>query len=371
MVGLLAGPASALAALQARNVSLSAEAWEGADTIRSLSYLGRPALYIHRGVALARGIAMENGVLELDAAASDSSNFMGVVFRAANPRFSNVIFLRPGASGTDESVQYGPAFNSYGVAWQVYHGEGANAVVELSRNHWIHLRLELDGPVARFYVDTATTPTLIVPRVVASGGAGIGLWTGAFGRGAYFSNIRFTATSARAATPVPAPPPGTITDWQLSNAIEVSDFSPAELPRLDRLTWEPVRPEPEGFVLVNRYREAPVGGTPRDSTGAALVDSIMTGKMAGSRIVYARTTITAGKDEIRRLQYVYGNGVVIYLNGRPLAFGMNPSGLRAELGIMAHAGDAVYLPLRKGPNQLVFAVIELTGGWAYGARLDP
>ena len=79
---------------------------------------------------------MENGVLELDVAATEATNFLGLAFGAASPRFSNVVFLRPGASGTEEAVQYGPAFNSVGVAWQVYHGEGANAVAELPRDRW-------------------------------------------------------------------------------------------------------------------------------------------------------------------------------------------------------------------------------------------
>ncbi len=357
---------------QAREVPLTPEAWTATDSIRFLNHLDLPSLYINRGVALLQGAALENGVLELDAAASDTTNFMGLVFRAANPRFSNVIFLRPGESGTEESVQYGPAFNSLGVAWQVYHGEGANAVVELARNRWIHLRLELEGPVARLYVDSATTPTLIVPRVVTSGGTALGVWTGAFGRGAYFSRIRYTAAPATSApSPAPALPSGTLTDWQLSQAIEVSGFAPGVLPDLARLTWQPVQVEPEGFVLINRYREAPVGGVPRDRNGAVLEDSVMTGKMAGERIVYARTTITVPRDEVRLLQYAYGNGVVIYLNGRPLALAMNPGGLRRNLGVMAHVGDAVYLPLRKGPNELVFAVIEVTGGWAFSARLRP
>ena len=62
---------------------------------------------------------------------------------------------------------------------------------------------------------------------------------------------------------------------------------------------------------------------------------------------------------------------MIYLNGRPLAFAMNPQGLRDDLGIMAGVGDAVYLPLEQGRNELVFASIEFSGGWAFGARLDP
>jgi hypothetical protein len=109
---------------------------------------------------------------------------------------------------------------------------------------------------------------------------------------------------------------------------------------------------------------------PTDSTGAVLVDSVMTGKIEGSRIVYARTTVTSDRDEIRRLHYTYANGIVIYLNGKPLAFAMNPGRLRG-LGVMARVGDAVYLPLKRGRNELVFAVIECTGGWAFSGRLDP
>jgi len=359
------------AAAQSTNVPLAPQARVATDSIRAVSYLGRPAIYINRGVALVRGAAMENGTLDLDVAATDTTNVLGVAFRAATPRFSNVVFLRPGASGTEEAVQYGPAFNSLGVAWQVYHGDGANATAEIERNRWVHVRLQLDGPVARLYVDTATAPTLVVPRVVTSAGSGLGVWTGAFGRGAYFSNIRYTAAPGSAVqTTAPSSPAGTVLDWEISNAIEAPDFSPASLPDLGRLTWQRVEAEPEGFVLINRYREAPVGGVPRDSAGAVLTDSVMTGRIAGSRIVYARTTITTAHDEIRRLQYAYSNGVVVYLNGRPLAFAMNPGGLRG-LGVMSRVGDAVYLPLRRGRNQLVFAVIQCTGGWAFSARLDP
>ena len=61
----------------------------------------------------------------------------------------------------------------------------------------------------------------------------------------------------------------------------------------------------------------------------------------------ARTTLTAARDEIRRLEYAYSNGAVLYLNGRPVDFAMNPACFR-WLGAMARAGDAVYLPLRRG-----------------------
>jgi hypothetical protein len=368
---LLATTFPSAAYAQTVEASLSPVAWIATDSMRSVTFLGRPALWIDRGVALLRGASLENGTLEMDLAVDDHSSFAGIAFRAANPRFSNVVFLRPGSSGTEEAVQYGPAMNALGVAWQVYHGAGANAVAEVPRNRWIHVKLELDGAVARLFVDTATAPTLVVPRVVASGGNGFGIWTGAFGRGGYVSALHFTPAPTKSmATATAAAPAGTISHWQLSDVVEPAAFTPAVLPDLNRLHWDPVEPEPEGWVLVNRYRDAPQScGTPADSNRVVLADSVMTGRFAGTRVVYARTMITAAADETRQLEYSYNNGIVIYLNGRPLVLAMNPSGLRSSLGVMAHTGDAVYLPLRKGQNDLVFAVIDCTGGWAYSARL--
>ena len=361
------------AVAQGTTVSLSASAWEGTDSVRSESYLGRPSLYINRGVALARDVALENGTIEYDVAATPRTSFLGVAFRATSPRFSEVILLRPRQSGTIEALQYAPAFNNVAAAWQIYHGPESNAAVTIPRERWVHVRVELAGPTARIFFDTATVPTLTVPRLAGAGGTRLGVWTGAFGRGAYFSNIRYTPSSMPVtAAGAPRPTPGIISSWELSNAIEPAAFTPASLPDLTKLTWERVTTEPAGFVLVNRYREQPNGGVPVDpATHAVLVDSVMTGKVAGARVVYARTTIQSPRAEIRRLQYSYSDGVVIYLNGRPIALAMNPQGLRDDLGIMAAVGDAVYLPLEKGRNELVFASIEFSGGWAFGAKLEP
>ena len=364
-------------------VPLTRDAWIATDSIGFETYLGRPSLYLSHGEALVRGVSLENGTIRFDMAASPTTFVLGAAFRAVSPTFSNVVFFRPDESGSVEAVQYGPAFNAVGVAWQVYHGTagvnwqpyqgyGANAAADIPRERWVPVRIELDGPAARVYVDTGTAPTLVVPRVVSSGGEGLGVWVGAFGHGAYFSNFRYTpAEGAPAQPPAPALPSGTISRWEISEAFEAADFTPAALPSLARLHWTAVALEPEGFVLVNRYRAAPaIGRLPVDSAGFIIGDSVMTGRIPGSRVVYARTTIVAARDGIRRLQFGYNNGVVIYANGRPLVMAMNPGGLRKGIGVMAPAGDAVYLPLKRGRNEIVFAVIDMTGGWAFWARLD-
>jgi hypothetical protein len=41
------------------------------------------------------------------------------------------------------------------------------------------------------------------------------------------------------------------------------------------------------------------------------------------------------------------------------------------LGILTPDNDALYLPLRKGSNELVLALSELCGGWGFVTRLAP
>jgi hypothetical protein len=140
-----------------------------------------------------------------------------------------------------------------------------------------------------------------------------------------------------------------------------------------------VPPSPDAWTATDSIRAVSYLGHPAlyINRGVALVraakmeNGTLELDMAASDTTNARTTVTAARDEIRRMQYAYSDGVVVYLNGGPLAFAMNPSGLRGGLGVMTKAGDGVYLPLKRGRNQLVLAVVECTGGWAFSARLDP
>ena len=85
---------AAAAAAQTATVPLTAADWEGTDSVRVESYLGRPSLYLNRGVALARNVTLENGTIDYDVAATSTTSFLGIVFRARSPLFSEVILLR-------------------------------------------------------------------------------------------------------------------------------------------------------------------------------------------------------------------------------------------------------------------------------------
>ena len=370
MLGL--GVAPATSAHAQTIVPPTADAWIASDSIRFETYLGRPSVYINRGVALARGVAMRDGTIEFDWAATPRTNFLGVSFHATAPDNSEAVFFRIAQSGNMESTQYGPALNTYGAAWQVFHGPGANAVANLQRERWTHVRVTIAGEVASVYLDGSEKPLLVVPRLAGVSGQGVGVWTGNFGRGAYFANFTVTPLPNAVATSASQrPPKGSIMEWQLSQALDAQTVTPGVLPPAGTLTWERITAEPTGLVLINRYRVAPIAGAPVDSvTGEVNVDSVMGGRVRGTKVVFARAEIRSEREEFRRLHFSYSDGIVIYLNGRPLYFGMNTQGVRDGLGIMSTGGDAVYLPLRRGRNELVVAVIEYSGGWAFWARLD-
>jgi hypothetical protein len=89
------------------------------------------------------------------------------------------------------------------------------------------------------------------------------------------------------------------------------------------------------------------------------------------RVVYARASIHSDREQVKRLTLGYSDDVSVFLNGKMLYRGRSAQGFRDPgfLGIVNPENDAVYLPLRKGSNELMLAVSELGGGWGFICRL--
>ncbi len=348
-----------------QTVRLEPSAWTATDSLRFESWLSQPSVYINRGLALAHDANLINGTLDFDIAATDRSNNIGIAFHARDLDHYEAIIFRVGLSGTIDAMQYSPGLNSLAVAWQIFYGDGANAAVEVPRGRWRHVSISIHGDSADVYLDRGKDPALTVPHLVVGkdGGGKIGIWTGAFGAGAYISNLQYTVDPTPHPIPAPPLPSGTIADWQLSQVFDASSQTPGTLPPLASLHWDSVHAESPGLVLINRYRKAPTRGAPQD------VDSILGGRVAGSKVVYARTVVTSARADVRKLEVGFSDGLVVYCNGVPLYSGAHPSGLN-DFGIWHPLGDAVYLPLKPGRNEIVMAVTEYFGGWAFSARWD-
>jgi len=91
----------------------------------------------------------------------------------------------------------------------------------------------------------------------------------------------------------------------------------------------------------------------------------------GTQLVYARTTIASDGDRVRKLEIGYSDEVSVFLNGKILFRGRSAQNFRDPrfLGIVNPENDTLYLPLKKGDNELVLAVSELGGGWGFICRL--
>jgi hypothetical protein len=187
----------------------------------------------------------------------------------------------------------------------------------------------------------------------------------------YFSNFTIRNTpDAPWERHLPLMPPNTLTKWSISPAYDAlarnleRPLTPSEA---DAIQWQGVEAEPPGFVVLYRYRDAP---HPRVTFQGDFSKRLE--PQPGMKVLYARTKIESDRDQVKKLYIGYSDDVSVFLNGKILYRGRSAQGFRDPgfLGIVNPENDAVYLPLRKGSNELLLAISELGGGWGFVCRLE-
>ena len=132
------------------------------------------------------------------------------------------------------------------------------------------------------------------------------------------------------------------------------------------MKWQDVEAEAPGFVVLYRYYQAPHLNITFATDFSKRLDP-----QPGTKVVYARTAIESDRDQMKKLYLGYSDEVSVFLNGQILFRGRSAQNFRDPgfLGIVNAETDAVYLPLKKGSNDLTLAVSELGGGWGFIGRL--
>ena len=312
---------------------------------------------------------MRDGVVDVDVATPANRGFFGIQFRISNDDANaEWVYLRQHKSGLPDALQYTPVLNT-GLNWQIHNGPGFTGAVEIPKDAWFHLRLEVTGSQARLYVKDMGKPALVMNDLksgIQRGQVALAVLTGA----TYFSNFEVRTTPDAAwERCLPPMPPGTLTHWQLSPAYDALErhlerpLSPSES---EAMSWQDVEAEPPGVVVIYRYREAP---HPKVSFVTDFSKRLE--PQPGMKGVYARTSIESDRDQLKKLFIGYSDDVSVFLNGKILFRGRSAQNFRdpAFLGIVNPENDAAYLPLKKGNNELVLAVSELGGGWGFNCRL--
>jgi hypothetical protein len=372
MTALLVAAVRPLSGQTSRALAVPADSprWALQGQAGPAEYHGRKCLLLDGGAAVLGDFELRDGVIDVDVTTAARRGFLGIQFRiTSDGATAEEVYLRPHKSGLPDAIQYTPVLGG-GLNWQIYNGPGFTGAVDIPRDQWFHLRLEVVGAQARLYVTDMQTPALVMNDLESGAQQGqIALFvlTGE----TCFSNFEVRATPAAAwERLLPATPPGTLTRWSLSpsyDALARNLEQPLRPAERDAMPWQEVEAEPPGFVVINRYRESPQLRVSFQGDFSKRLEP-----QPGMKVVYARTSIDADRDQVRRLLIGYSDDVSVFLNGRILYRGRSAQGFRDPgfLGIVNPENDLVYLPLKRGSNELVLAVSELGGGWGFVCRLE-
>jgi len=338
----LSTPASA----QEEFIDFESSQWvfEGAQVVQ---HLDRKALM---GSAYLKDVDFQNGVIEVDIATNGRTSYPGLIFRRQSNENYESFYLRPHRSNLyPDALQYTPVFNGL-AGWQLYHGDGFTAGGNIPRDRWFHIRMEIMGKQARVFIDEAEQPALIIDDLkhgLSRGTIGV---MGPADKTSYFSNFRYTKDADLKFDPPPQveTPPGLLSSWQLSPVFKADQIDRELCPDKDELAqmeWQSVSCEPSGLVDIARHKKR-LGRAPD--------------------CVLAKTTLYSEKEEVKKLLFGYTDEIHLFLNGKILFTGNSAYRLRdgSFLGIVG-LYDAVYLPLKKGKNELLLMITEGFGGWGF------
>jgi len=335
------------------------------DGIQFGEFLGRGAVYLPSGLLTVKAAKFRDGIVDADVANKPGGLFLGIAFRIESEANMEVVYLRPGASDTIEAMQYTPRLNGDAI-WQVLNSAHEKAKAHIPQNQWMHIKLIVRGRTCQVFLNASTVPALVVTNLRRGDSeGGIALWS--LGGGGYFSNLSYTVLPAR--NPMPDPPPfrrdGLLSNWELSPAFDAADVDaekyPTSIPQ-----WENVHAEDPGFVLVNRYRTSPAM-FPMPSR-----EKMRVGRVKGAKVVFARTYISSMAGEEKVLKLGYSDEIVVYLNQKPIFSEKNALSYRDDdaLGTFG-LNNAIPIHLQPGKNELLVAVTEYNGGWAFQCELSP
>jgi hypothetical protein len=343
--------------------------WDLEGQAKVAEYQGRKSLLVDGGAAVLKDFEMRDGVIDVDVATPAARGFFGFDVRIPEDGSNyEEIYLRQHKSGLPDAMQYTPVLNT-GRNWQIFNGPGFTGAVDIPKSAWFHLRLEVAGAQAKLYVKDMDKPALVMDDLksgVQKGQLALFTLTGE----TYFSNFEVRTTpDAPWKRHFPPMLPGILTKWNISpsyDALQRNLERPLSAPEIAAIQWQDVEAEPPGFVVLYRYRQAP---HPRVTFQGDFSTRLQ--PQPGMKVLYARTSIDSDREQMKRLEIGYSDDVSVFLNGKILYRGRSAQSFRDPgfLGIVSPENDIVYLPLKKGSNELMLALSELGGGWGFICRL--
>ena len=316
------------------------------------TFLGKECLLLQSGAIVLKDVNLRDGSFEADISFTQQRSFPGFTVRMQDIDNFESFYLRPHQSGNPDATQYTPEFNGQ-TAFQLYYGDGYDGAFSFRFNEWHHIKIELHGLQAEFYIDDS--PVIKVRELLTGWKTGkIAINSG--GAPLRVANVQYSIKQGTAPAPIPIPPNGeggTVTRWQVSNLVHRSLFEKKysltqEIKK--KLTWTAQATESSGTINLARF-----GGSPTDN----------------GRTMVAKLMIESASDQVKALSFGFSDYVTVYLNDKALYAGADKQYSRDYrfLGTIGYF-DRLFLPLKKGTNELWFVVSEDFAGWGLKAKFE-
>jgi hypothetical protein len=326
---------------------------------------GAPVLEVETGFADRKDIAMQDGTLEFDVQLTDRRSFVYVHFRVQNENDREEFYLRPHKSNLPDAVQYAPVWQGKS-AWQLHHGPGGTAATPLPAGQWMRVRVVVQGTRAAIFVGDLERPALVVPRLSrepASGYVSLGGFLPADVPGAgpiarfrdvvvRPDDVRFTFPSAAATGAPVASEIQVIREWAVSRAFVPGPGDPPTLPP-DTVTgeFERIPAEPSGLVQLHRHVKVP----------------------EGSRMwaAVARVSVRSEAEATVPMDLGFSDVATVFVNSVPIfrADASYSFDRPRREGLIGYDQATMFLPLKRGDNEVAVLVADSFGGWGLMGRL--
>lgn len=318
-------------------------------------HLGKPALRLQEGSLLLEDANFKNGIIEFDIALAQDRYFPAIEFRMQDENNYEQYYVRPHQSGNPDAMQYTPVYNEL-PSWQLYHGPGYSNAALLPVDRWMHIKLVISGSQGEVYFDQDTTPVLFIHHLKRDVASGMIKLNNAAPVPAWYRNFSYTATDAvtirSKATPPPPLAASVLTSWGVSSPFDEALLkNKLQLTATDTatLSWKGLKADDQGIIDF----------------------SVLAGTAPKKNTVFARVVIQADIPGVKKLTFGFSDRARVYLNNQLLYEGTD-NFLSRDYRFLGTIGyfDAVYLNLKKGPNELWIAVSENFGGWGIKAKLE-
>jgi hypothetical protein len=130
---------------QSLSVPAESQRWDLEGQAKVAEYQGRKCLFLDGGAAVLKDFELRDGVIDVDVATPAKRGFFGFDFRIdSNGANYEEVYLRQHKSGLPDAMQYTPVLST-GRNWQIYNGLGFTGAVDIPKDEWFHLRLEVAG----------------------------------------------------------------------------------------------------------------------------------------------------------------------------------------------------------------------------------